>query len=203
MRFDDDDARRSIVRLAVAVTVADGQITPAERDTLERLDHLGLGALSGIVDEEIARAMCEPVDIHTVCSGLVAAGPQVGAVIVAALAAIAASDHSLAVVELETLGAIALQLGLVPEETEAIVTAAVDAYAARFDSCMETKRGEPPTMSAPACALSGSAPAFRTRSLRPPRVPWSTQGCAVRSGPPLRHCPRARAGDALHGRAGR
>jgi uncharacterized membrane protein YebE (DUF533 family) len=80
----EQDPRRLIARLAVAVMTADGRITAAEREALAHLDDLGLGPISGFAEAEIERAMQGPLDIETACSALAGAGPEAAAVILAA-----------------------------------------------------------------------------------------------------------------------
>ena len=50
MNNDEINPRRLIARLAVAVMVADGRITPSEHEAVRRLDQLGLGPLSQLAE---------------------------------------------------------------------------------------------------------------------------------------------------------
>jgi DnaJ-domain-containing protein 1 len=126
----DQDPRRLIARLAVAVMVADGRIAPAEIDTIERLDALGLGPLSRLAGEEIQHAIDQPIDVPATCEGLTAASPEAAAVILAALAEVAASDQSVSVRELNTINTVARLLGLTPSAAAQIVNAAMAANGA-------------------------------------------------------------------------
>ncbi len=109
-----EDPRRLIVRLAVAVMAADGRINLEEMNAAERLDRLGLGPLSRLVDEEIERAVREPIDLGETCAGLSAASARAGAVILTALAEIATADRALTASEAQMLETIGRLLGLPP-----------------------------------------------------------------------------------------
>lgn len=126
------DPRRLIARLAVAVMVADGRITCAEHDALERLDELGLGPLSDLAEEEIQRAVDQPIDLGETCAGLANASPEAATVIVALLAEIAASDRSLSPEELDVVSTVATLLGLGPDESLRILSAAAAEYGVRL-----------------------------------------------------------------------
>ena len=132
MRYHEDDPRRLIARLAVAVMIADGRITPDERDALERLDRLGLGPLVALAQEEIERAVREPVDMQATCAGLGDVGPQGAARILAVLAEIAASDRSVLPREVATLNAIARLMGLTAPEMDEILRVTMSARGAGF-----------------------------------------------------------------------
>ena len=121
------DPRRLIARLAVAVMTADGRITPSERAALEKLDELGIGSVSQFADDEIHRALAEPIDLPATCDGLVRAGPDAGAVILAALADIATSDQSLAPAEIDMFDTIASLLCVDRSDARAILVAAAEA----------------------------------------------------------------------------
>lgn len=121
----DADPRRLIARLAVAVMVADGRITPSEYEALERLDGLGLGPLSDLAEDEIRMATRQPIDLRAACEGLAQATPQAAAVILSVLAEIAASDGSVSSAEANTLHTVATLLGLNSAETAHILSAAM------------------------------------------------------------------------------
>jgi len=126
----DADPRRLIARLAVAVMVADGRITPSEYEALEHLDSLGLGPLSEFAEDEIRRAAHYPIDLRATCAGLARATPQAAAVILSVLAEIAASDRCVSSPELETIRSVATLLGLSSVQTAHILTAAMTEYGA-------------------------------------------------------------------------
>jgi uncharacterized tellurite resistance protein B-like protein len=130
----DADPRRLIARLAVAVMVADGQITPSEYAALERLDELGLGPMSDLTEDEIRAATRHPIDLRATCEGLARTTPEAAAVIVSVLAEIAASDRSMARAELETLHTVAGLLGLSPTEAAHILGAAMNEYGAALSA---------------------------------------------------------------------
>ena len=140
----DADPRRLIARLAVAVMVADGRITPSEYEALERLDGLGLGPLSDLAEDEIRMATRQPIDLRAACEGLAQATPQAAAVILSVLAEIAASDGSVSSAEVNILHTVATLLGLNPAETAHILSAAMTDYEA--------------TMAADGAAPSAGAP---------------------------------------------
>src|ERR1051325_8157831 len=96
-----EDPRRLIVRLAVAVMAADGRISADEREILNRLDHLGFGVLTGLVEGEIARAAQWPIDLRATCAGLQALSPHGATVVLNALAELAVCDGTLALEELD------------------------------------------------------------------------------------------------------
>jgi uncharacterized tellurite resistance protein B-like protein len=142
----EHDPRRLIARLAAAVMVADGRVTAAECDALERLDTLGLGPLSRLAGEEIERATHEPIDVPAACKGLASAiSPQAAAVILAALAEIAASDLSVSPAELNTINTVATLLGLTPPEAAQIVNAAMAAYGANMAADARQRATAPPS----------------------------------------------------------
>jgi uncharacterized tellurite resistance protein B-like protein len=126
----DTDPRRLIARLAVAIMVADGQISPSEYEALERLDELGLGPLSDLAEDEIRNATRQPIDLHATCEGLAQATPEAAAVIMSVLAEIAASDRSVSRAELETLHTVARLLGLNATDAAHILSAAMSEYGA-------------------------------------------------------------------------
>jgi uncharacterized tellurite resistance protein B-like protein len=126
----DTDPRRLIARLAVAVMVADGRITPSEYEALEHLDSLGLGPLSDLAEDEIRHAAHHPIDLRATCEGLARATPQAAAVVLSVLAEIAASDRSVSRVELETIRSVATLLGLSTTQAAHILSAAMTEYGA-------------------------------------------------------------------------
>jgi DnaJ-domain-containing protein 1 len=115
------DPRRLLARLAAAVITADGRITTGELEALARLDNLGLGRLSGLVEEETRRSVEWPVDYGATCALLRERLPDAAPVIVAALAELAAADGELSEAELKLLGDAAARLGLAPAETHHIL----------------------------------------------------------------------------------
>ena len=117
----EQDPRRSIAKLAVAVMTADGRITASEYEALQRLNELGLGPLAQMAEVEICRAVHEPIDVRATCADLINVGPRAAAVIVAALAEVAVSDRELAAAELETLREVAAYLGLTEDELAEIL----------------------------------------------------------------------------------
>jgi uncharacterized tellurite resistance protein B-like protein len=137
----DADPRRLIARLAVAVMVADGQITPSEYEALEGLDTLGLGPMSDLAEDEIRNATHQPIDLRATCEGLAQATPQAAAVIMSVLAEIAASDRSVSRAELETLHTVAGLLGLNSTEAAHILGAAMSAYGAALSTEDDTSSG--------------------------------------------------------------
>lgn len=136
----DADPRRLIARLAVAVMVADGQITPSEYEALEGLDALGLGPMSDLAADEIRNATRQPIDLRATCEGLAQATPEAAALIMCVLAEIAASDRTVSHAELETLHTVAGLLGLNPTEAAHILGAAMNEYGATLG----TEDGESP-----------------------------------------------------------
>jgi len=123
--FMDQDIRRLIARLVVAVMAADGRITASELDALDRLDGLGLGPLSDLAREELERAIQEPIDVGATCRSLGALDPDAAALLLAALAEIAASDRLLAPRERETFNVVAAHLGVGAAEAGRILDAAM------------------------------------------------------------------------------
>ncbi|HVO26600.1 MAG TPA: TerB family tellurite resistance protein [Candidatus Margulisiibacteriota bacterium] len=130
----DADPRRLIARLAVAVMVADGQITPSEYAALEHLEELGLGPMSDLAEDEIRGATHQPIDLRATCEGLAQATPEAAAVIMSVLAEIAASDRSVSRAELETLHTVAGLLGLNATEAAHILANAIDEYGATLST---------------------------------------------------------------------
>jgi len=140
----DADPRRLIARLAVAVMVADGQITPSEYEALERLDGLGLGPLSDLAEDEIRNATRQPIDLRATCEGLAQATPEAAAVIMSVLAEIAASDRSVSRAELETLHTVAKLLGLNGSDAAHILSAVMSEYGATLCGDDSVRSGDLP-----------------------------------------------------------
>jgi uncharacterized tellurite resistance protein B-like protein len=145
------DPRRLIVRLAVAVLAADGRITREELTALGELDELGLGHISDFARAEIERAVDAPIDIASTCGGLAALSPQSGALLVAVLADIAASDGALSRGEAAVLQTVAACFGLEPGVTEEILASK------RAGVVPPTPVRERPGMNVPQ-ALAGAQP---------------------------------------------
>jgi DnaJ-domain-containing protein 1 len=134
-RDREDETRRQIARLAVAVMGADRPIGPTELAALEglgveempairQLDCLGLGPLAEVAWEEARRAVRTPVDVDAVCAALRVTGPRAASTILAALAEVAASDGAMSPAEVETLVRIAAGLGVPVAEARRMVAAA-------------------------------------------------------------------------------
>jgi tellurite resistance protein len=162
----DNEPRRMIVRLAVAVMAADGRITPNEIAGLERLEERGLGPLRSLVGSEIERAARMPIDLAETCRVLETGTPQARALAFAAAAEIAAAD-GIDDGERRLLVAIAPMLG-VPDDVVADV----------LRTATEEPRHVPPAPPASAARRAEDAP--------PPRM-------ASASGGAESPCARARA----------
>jgi DnaJ-domain-containing protein 1 len=163
MAYEEQDPRRLIVRLAVAVMLADGRITAPEYDAMAHLDRLGLGPLSGLVEQEVERASVRPIDLVDTCEGLADASPQAAAVILTLLAEVAASDGTVSGRELATFNTAAKQLGLSSIEADHILDLAMSAHKARFVRDETPARGAreiPPVVSA------GARPSARPLDLQ-------------------------------------
>ncbi len=117
------DPPRLVAQLAAGVILADGRVTADEMDELGLLDELGLGTLSGLVEEEMRGAPQRPIDVRTTCRLLREQFPDAAPTILAALAAIAAADQDLSEAELEVLAEVGSDLGLAPPEAERILDA--------------------------------------------------------------------------------
>jgi DnaJ-domain-containing protein 1 len=151
-----DDPRRAIARLAVAVVIADGRVGADEIIALDELDLLGLGQLSLTAHEEMARAVVEPVDVAGTCARLAGLGPNTSAIIFTVLAHLAASDGSVSDGERRVLDAIAHGLGVPPADAGRILRAATAAGAA--PPAEPSMPSEPRARSAHACRLLGIEP---------------------------------------------
>lgn len=162
MERDDLDAPHLIVRLAVAVMTADGQITSTERETLdEGLDELGLGRLSEFVEAEVQRAVHEPIDVVSTCKPLANAGPEAAEVILALLCEVAASDRSVTTAEVATLSSVATLLGLSDGDTARILRAAMEAYGAGLSLEQEESLASPQPVISPLPGNGVPVPADR------------------------------------------
>jgi DnaJ-domain-containing protein 1 len=105
------------------VIVADGRVTAGELEELGLLDCLGLGRLSELAQEEMRRAVDQPIDVRTACGLLREQLPDAAPTILGALAALAASDQDVSEPELKLLADMASELGLALAEAEAILGA--------------------------------------------------------------------------------
>jgi len=120
------DPRQLVARLAAAVMIADGRITESEMAAVERLEDLGLGSLTSLVQAEIKRAMRQPIDLAATIADLGAVAPESAALVVSGLAQIATSDRELSQREVDVLTAIAGGLGLSEMETVHLIRAAAE-----------------------------------------------------------------------------
>ena len=153
-RENDERIGRLIARLAVAVIAADHRITSPELASLERLDRLNLGALGGIVREEIERAVHQPVDVAATCAALPRLGDQGAALVLTALADLVASDRVVALRERDVFFRIARDLGVAAPAAKCILEAAISP-----DGRRETVPASSPD--------SGGYPAFRVLGVEP------------------------------------
>jgi tellurite resistance protein len=160
----NDDPRRLIARLAVAIAAADGHVTPNELLATEELDLLGLGRLSRLVQEELVAAVDQPIELRETCAGLVGLGPQTGAIILTVLAHIAASEGAVSPREREAYGTIAACLGIPGRDAGHILDAAIAATHARRAQPEEAAERAP---AAPAVGASARARAWRVLGLEP------------------------------------
>jgi len=122
----EQDPRRAVARLAVAVMAADGRITSPEIAALERLDGLGLGSLGQLIEEELERATHEAIDVRSACAALAGASREAAHTLLAVLADIATCDRVLAGRERETYDGIARLLGVPERESAHILAAAAE-----------------------------------------------------------------------------
>ena len=148
----DNDPRRSIARLAAAVMAADARVTTSEIAAVAALVRLGLGSLETATREELARAAHERLDVEPACAALVAAYPDAGGTILAALADIAVSDGELDPREVALLGRIGEALAVEPSIVAHVVRAAA------ADAGVALPTGEVPSV-APAPPPQAAAPA--------------------------------------------
>jgi tellurite resistance protein len=131
MSHDQDDLRRLIARLALAVMAADGRVTSAELDALSRFDALGLGPLRDVAREEIQRALHKRIDVAETCSALPPLTHQAADLLLGALADVAASDGLLSPREREMFHLVAGHLGLDAAAAARVLERALAATAAR------------------------------------------------------------------------
>ena len=103
--------RPAIARLVAAMMVADRRLAMAEIDAADRLDRFGLGPLSGLVREEIERAMRMPIELEQPCALVRSSGPALVGTVLSILADVAASDGGIDEDERRVFGAIAGRLG--------------------------------------------------------------------------------------------
>lgn len=166
----EQDPRRSIARLAAAVVAADGRVTPDEIAALGRLDHLGLGLLSGAIGEELGRAAKAPIDLRATCDALASSAPQAAPVVLAVLSDLAAADRTVSPGELEVLARVGALLGLSPAQAEEILAAAVEgrhARVARTDGNAPERRVPAGSTFREAAAGGDLGRAFRVLGLEP------------------------------------
>lgn len=117
------DPRRLLAQLAVSVIVADGRVTTSELEAARRLDDLGLGRLSTLVEDELRNAAHRRIDVAAACGLLRERVPDAGPVILAALAGLAAADRALSEGELGVLEKAASGFGLTPAEVQEVLGA--------------------------------------------------------------------------------
>ena len=103
--------RRAIARLVTAMMVADRRLSTDELDQAARLDHIGLGPLSPLVQEELQRAARIPIDLREACLALSGTGPALIGTVLSALADVAASDGTVDDDERRVFTVIADRLG--------------------------------------------------------------------------------------------
>jgi uncharacterized tellurite resistance protein B-like protein len=124
-RENQEGLDRLIARLAVAVIAADRRIAPPEMASLERLDRIGFGAPSGIVREEIERAVREPVDVAATCAALPRLGEDAATLVLTTLAELVTSDRVVALRERDVFRTIAGHLGIGAAAATRILEAAI------------------------------------------------------------------------------
>jgi DnaJ-domain-containing protein 1 len=143
------DPRRLLAQLAVAVIAADGRVTSSELEAAARLDDLGLGRLSALVEEELRSAAHQRIDLGATCRLLRERVPEAAPVILAALAQLAVSDRALAESELDLLGEAASGLGLSQADAQEILSSVLGGRA---------PVPEPPATEAPPSTAARVAP---------------------------------------------
>lgn len=111
--------RRAMARLIAAMMIADRRISADELDEASRLDHLGLGALSSFVREEIDHATRMPIDVTQACSTLSGMGPALVDMVLSVLAHVAASDGAVDDAERRLFATVASALGVGAREITA------------------------------------------------------------------------------------
>ena len=114
-----------LAEIAAAVVLADGRLNGKERRALVRLDSLGLGSVSGLVCQEVARCNPGAGDVRVPCAWLRDRGPAVACRIVAALAELAACDGELTPEEIRTVQSVAGLLGLRAVDARILLNAAI------------------------------------------------------------------------------
>lgn len=122
----DNDVRRLIARLAVAMVGVDGHVTSEELTALEEIDRLGLGRLSPMAREELSRATAEPVDVRAVCEELAFLGVPTLRIVLTILAHVAASDAAPTPLEVGLFRTIAAGLGVPAEDATRILETETD-----------------------------------------------------------------------------
>ncbi len=128
------DRRQLLARLAAAVMVADGRITDSEVSAVERLERLGLGPLTTLVEAEIERATHEPIDLAATIDELGEIAPEAAALVVSGLAQVATSDRDLSSHEIDVLTAVAAGLGLSEPEAAQLIGAGAPGAALGMES---------------------------------------------------------------------
>jgi len=108
----EQDVRRVIAELAMAVLTANGRISAAVWRALERLDALGFGPISSLCKAELPRSGDPLKEWERICTKLAFLDVRDRAAIVGALAEIAASDDHVCGREIERVNRVACLLGL-------------------------------------------------------------------------------------------
>ena len=103
--------RGAIARLVAAMMAADRRLSVAEIDEAARLDRIGLGPLSPLVQEELQRATRMPIDVDGACTALCGTGPALIGTVLSVLAGVAMSDGAIDEDETRVFAAIASRLG--------------------------------------------------------------------------------------------
>jgi len=143
MTTEKPDPRQLIARLAVALLLADGRVSPHELDAIERLDALGLGPLADFAEAELRHARHEPIDVTAAAAALAGLSPAAAAVILTVLAEIAASDGTMSHGEVAVLNTVASRLGIAMRDAAHIVEAALAAHGATLAEGPEALDKEP------------------------------------------------------------
>jgi DnaJ-domain-containing protein 1 len=104
--------RGAIARLVAAMMLADRRLSNDEIDEATRLDRIGLGPLSPLVQGEIQRATRMPIDLDDACRALSGTGPALVGTVLSVLAGVAASDGAIDDDERRVFAAIARRLGV-------------------------------------------------------------------------------------------
>jgi hypothetical protein len=106
--------RGAIARLVAAMMVADRRLSTEEIDEAARLDGIGLGPLSPLVQDELQRATRAPIEIDDACVALSGTGPALVGTVLSVLAGVAASDGAIDADESRLFAAVATRLGAGP-----------------------------------------------------------------------------------------